>query len=103
MFDWLNSIFNRTNPGQQSATDTPSLLTRPCKSCGRPIYYDPRRGRIPSYCQECKAKRRLERQGMVTITCRKCGRTVTLPEDVQHWPDLCQECRAKDLLQTGRK
>ncbi len=81
-----------------SGSDTPSVLTKPCKTCGKPIEYNPAWQHVPNYCPDCKAKYRAEQEtkrGMVTITCKNCGKTVTLPEHVQHWPDLCQECRAK--------
>ena len=79
-------------------SDTSSVLTKPCKSCGKSITYKPEWKYVPNYCQDCKAKYRAEQEakrGLVTISCKNCGKTETLPANVQHWPDLCQECRAK--------
>ncbi len=78
--------------------DTLSVLTKPCKTCGKPITYNPAWKNVPNYCPDCKAKYKVEQEvkrGMVTITCKNCGKKVTLPENVQHWPDICQECWAK--------
>ena len=75
-----------------------SFLTKPCKTCGKPITYNPSWKRIPNYCSDCYKKHKASqksKQGTVTITCKNCGKTVTLPSNVQHWPDLCQECRSK--------
>ena len=61
-----------------AASDTPSVLTKPCKTCGKPIKYNPAWKHVPNYCPDCKAKYRAEQEakrGMVTITCKNCGKS----------------------------
>ena len=94
MFDWIKRLYSRNQQDEKPAAAEDRIRTVTCRSCGRPVSYDPSRERIPEYCPECKAKARAER-GMITRTCKKCGKTFILPEEVQHWPDYCQECRKK--------
>ena len=94
MFDRIKKLFSRDAQDTKTASDTARKQTSLCRTCGKPIFYDPSRECVPDYCPECRAKARSER-GMITRTCKKCGNTFILPEEVQHWPDYCQECRRK--------
>ena len=87
MFEFIKRFFFR-----RTTRPEPEFKTKPCKSCGTPISYNPERKHIPNYCQECK---KAYRAGLITRTCKRCGKTFTLPESVQHWPNYCQECRAR--------
>ena len=101
MFDFIKKIFSK---GTQTTTEPASspvsnpepieteFLTKPCRTCGRPITYNPKWKHIPNYCRDCKAE---YRKDTITRTCKSCGKTFTLPSSVQHWPNYCQECRAK--------
>ena len=95
MFEFLKKLLLRNNT-QSTAEDAlllePEFQTKPCRSCGRPISYNPEWKHIPNYCRECKKE---YRAGLITRTCKKCGKTFTLPEAVQHWPNYCHECRAR--------
>ena len=95
LFEFLKKLVLRNNT-QSTAEDAlllePEFQTKPCRSCGRPISYNPEWKHIPNYCRECKKE---YRAGLITRTCKKCGKTFTLPESVQHWPNYCQECRAR--------
>ena len=106
LFDFLKKLFsNRDTVTEPDTAIAPSGKaednqsgTRLCKTCGKPISYNPAWRNIPKYCSDCRANykaSRQSRQGMITITCKNCGKTETIPENVQHWPDLCQECRRK--------
>ena len=92
LFEFLKNLFtwNSTQSAEEEeCTFEPEFQTKPCKSCGRPISYNPEWKHIPNYCRECKKGYRVSR------TCKSCGKTFTFPESVQHWPSYCQECRAK--------
>ena len=101
LFEWLKKLFSRKGEQTTQAPEAPKLQTNPCKTCGKPISYDPSWTHIPNYCPECKAKYRAEhgeqrpRQKMIKRTCRSCGREFTFPSTVQHWPNYCRDCRAK--------
>ncbi len=107
MFEWLKRLFSKpalvadTQPTPVSNTEKMSI--KPCKSCGKPISYDPSWQHIPNYCPECKAKYRAEheKQKMVKRRCRSCGRTFTFPSTVKHYPNYCRECRSKFKEQKG--
>ena len=94
MLGFLKKLFSRsgTQPSEEEYAMEPEFQTKPCRSCGRPISYNPEWKYIPNYCRECKKE---YRAGIVIRTCKRCGKTFTLPESVQHWPNYCQECRAK--------
>ena len=94
MFEFLKNLFSRSNthPVKEEPLLEPEFQTKPCRSCGRPISYNPEWEHIPNYCRECKKE---YRAGLITRTCKRCGKTFTLPESVQHWPNYCQECRAR--------
>lgn len=94
VFDFIKKLFSGSSEPEE-VTFEPEFQTRPCRSCGRPISYNPEWEHIPNYCRECKREYQEKRQGLVTRTCRRCGKTFTLPESVQHWPNYCQECRAR--------
>ena len=91
---FLKKLFSRSSaqPTEEEYAMEPEFQTKPCRSCGRPISYNPEWKHIPNYCRECKKE---YRAGLVTRTCKRCGRTFTLPESVQHWPNYCRECQAK--------
>ena len=99
-----DTIEQNANPAE---VHKPTVKTTTCKTCGKPIKYNPVQKHIPKYCSACKTAYRAAQKvtqakqpGMVTYTCKNCGKTETIPENVQHWPDLCQECRAKLPPQT---
>ena len=94
MFEFIKKIFSQssTKTAEEEYALEPEFQTKPCKSCGRPISYNPEWKPIPNYCQECKKE---YRTGLVTRTCKGCGKKFTFPESVQHWPNYCQECRAR--------
>ena len=60
LFEWLKRLFSKpapvadTQPAPVSNTEKMSVKT--CKSCGKPISYDPSWEHIPNYCRECRAK-----------------------------------------------
>ena len=90
LIDFIKRLLLRgnTHPSEEELLLEPEFQTKPCRSCGRPISYNPEWKHIPNYCRECK-------DGLITRTCKRCGKTFTLPESVQHWPNYCQECRAR--------
>ena len=92
LFGFFKKIFTRSSETDDKPREEMELefLTKPCRTCGRPISYNPAWKHIPNYCKECKAE---FRKGTITRTCKRCGRTFTFPESVQHWPNYCQECR----------
>ena len=94
LFEFLKKLLlrNNTQSTAEEYTLEPEFQTKPCRSCGRPISFNPEWKHIPNYCRECKKE---YRAGLITRTCKKCGKTFTLPESVQHWPNYCHECRAR--------
>ena len=62
MLSWLKKLF----PGKPKAiveiTEEKKMLEKPCKGCGKPIFYDPTWDHIPNYCRECKQKYRNEHE-----------------------------------------
>ena len=94
MFEFLKNLLSKSGakPVEEEPLLEPEFQTKPCKSCGRPVSYNPEWKHIPNYCRECKKE---YRAGLITRTCKRCGKTFTLPESVQHWPNYCQECRAR--------
>ena len=94
LIDFIKRLLLRgnTHPSEEELLLEPEFQTKPCRSCGRPISYNPEWKHIPNYCRECKKE---YRAGLITRTCKRCGKTFTLPESVQHWPNYCQECRAR--------
>ena len=90
MFDSIKKIFSKgtepttepdTNPDTNPESLEPEFLTKPCRTCGRPITYNPKWKFIPNYCRDCKAE---YRKDTITRTCKSCGKTFTLPSSVQH-------------------
>lgn len=96
MFGFLKKLFGQKE--EQPVEFEPEFQTRPCRSCGRPISYNPEWEHIPNYCRECKKEyqeKQNEKRDLITRTCKQCGKTFTFPESVQHWPNYCQECRSR--------
>ena len=51
MLEWLKKQL-RPKAGRQS---TMTIDSKPCKSCGKPIYFNPLQKPIPEYCNECQS------------------------------------------------
>ena len=96
MFDWLKRLLGKKPAPveEEQKTETPKMLEKPCRSCGKPILYDPNWAHAPNYCKECKRKFQ-EEKGLVSRKCRSCGKTFTVPATVKHMPNYCKACRAK--------
>ena len=94
MFEWIKKLFIKKEEPQ--VEEDAHLTTKPCKTCGKPITYDPSWKHIPNYCAECKAKYRED--NVVKIMrrkCRACGKTFTFPSTVKHYPNYCRDCQRK--------
>lgn len=97
MFTWLKKLF----PGKPKAvveiTEDRKMLEKPCKGCGKPIFYDPTWDHNPNFCRECKQKYRNEHEiiRIMRRKCRGCGKTFTFPSNIRHYPNYCPKCRAK--------
>ena len=97
MFDWLKKIFHRENAEPAPAPEVVNKMSeKPCKTCGKPISYNPAWTHIPNYCPECKAKYRAE-QAVKTVkrTCRSCGKVFFVPSSVKYMPNYCKSCKTK--------
>ena len=62
MFDFIKKMFSKD---PKPVEFEPEFQTRPCRSCGRPISYNPEWKHIPNYCRECKSD---FRKGEITRT-----------------------------------
>ena len=94
--EWLKKMFSRKEeqPPNLVIKEEPKMVEKPCRSCGKPIFYDPKWSHIPNYCKECKQKFQ-EEKGLTSRKCRSCGKTFTVPSTVKHKPNYCKTCRAK--------
>ncbi len=107
MFEWLKKIFFRSSTAADAKPSAPQdrkaggMQEKPCRSCGKPVSYDPSWRHIPNYCPECKAKYRAEQGDQnpepkrIRHRCRSCGRFFTFPSTVKHYPNYCRQCRGK--------
>lgn len=99
MFDWLKRLFsNMEEEKKSSASSVQEVMpTKPCRTCGKPISYDPSWKHIPNYCKECKAKYQAEHDipRIMRRKCKRCGRSFTFPSTIPHYPNYCRDCRAK--------
>jgi len=73
VFNWLKKIFSRKTESVASMPikEEPKRLEKPCRTCGKPIFYDPSWEHIPNYCKECKRKYQDE-HSIPKIMKRKC-------------------------------
>ena len=57
---FLKKLFSRSSaqPTVEEYAMEPEFQTKPCRSCGRPISYNPEWKHIPNYCRECKKEYR---------------------------------------------
>ena len=57
MFESIKNLFSRnsTQSAEEEYAMEPEFQTKPCRSCGRPISYNPEWKHIPEFCRECKA------------------------------------------------
>ena len=54
MFNWLKKLFSKPEPvANLEIKPEKKLLEKPCRTCGKPIFYDPSWEHIPNYCKEC--------------------------------------------------
>jgi len=96
LFSWLKKLFSKKESvAQVQITETPKLLEKSCRNCGKPVFYDPSWEHIPNYCKECKRKFRQSNVTIITRKCRNCGRKISFPSTIQHYPNYCKECRMK--------
>ena len=97
LFGWIRKLF----PGKPKAVveiaEEKKLVEKPCKECGKPIFYDPSWDHIPNFCRECRQKYRNEHDIVRIIhrKCRKCGKQFSFPDNIRHYPNYCRECRTK--------
>ncbi len=96
MLNWLKKLFYKTEE-PQAEDERPRFRTKPCRTCGAPISYDPSWKHIPNYCSSCKQKYREENSipQIMRRKCRQCGKSFTFPSTIQHYPNYCRECRAR--------
>jgi len=105
LFTWLKKLF----PGKPKAvveiTEEKKMLEKPCKGCGKPIFYDPTWDHVPNYCRECKQKYRNEHEitRIMRRKCRSCGKIFTFPSNIRHYPNYCKDCRAKFKAERNAK
>ena len=99
MFNWLKKIFSRKPESVASMPikEEPKLLEKPCRTCGKPIFYDPSWEHIPNYCKECKRKYQDEHNipKIMKRKCKRCGKPFTFRSTIKHYPNYCKDCRAK--------
>ena len=98
MFNWLKKIFSKPEPvASVPIKEENKFLEKPCRTCGKPIFYDPSWEHIPNYCKECKRKYQDEHSApkIMRRKCRSCGKQFTFPSTIKHYPNYCKECRAK--------
>ena len=60
MLGFLKKLFSWSSaqPAEEEYAMEPEFQTKPCRSCGRPISYNPEWKHIPNYCRECKKEYR---------------------------------------------
>ena len=98
MFSFLKKMFHREGPkGVVEIEETPKMLEKPCKTCGKPLFYDPSWDHIPNYCRDCRKKYWEEHETVRVMRrkCKNCGKSFTFPNNVRHYPNYCKACRAK--------
>ena len=84
MINWLKKLFSKKEPvAQVQITETPKLLEKPCRNCGKPVFYDPSWEHIPNYCKACKQefvreKEEKQRAGEPRKIRRKCIIPITV-------------------------
>ena len=96
MFNWLKKLFSKPVASMPIEIE-PKLLEKPCRTCGKPIFYDPSWEHILNYCKECRRKYQDE-HNIPRIMKRKCkrrGKPFTFPSTIKHYPNYCKDCRAK--------
>jgi hypothetical protein len=50
VFNWLKKLFSKPEPvASMPIKEEPKLLEKPCRTCGKPIFYDPSWEHIPNY------------------------------------------------------
>ena len=64
LFEFLKKVFARRSDPVVEPEFEPEFLTKPCRTCGRPISYNPEWKHIPNYCKECKAEFRKDHKDM---------------------------------------
>ena len=53
MFNWLKKLFSKPEPvASMPIKEETKLLEKPCRTCGKPIFYDPSWEHIPNYCKD---------------------------------------------------
>jgi hypothetical protein len=71
--------------------ETPGMITRTCRYCGKTFTLPENVQHWPDACQECRAK--LLPEELITRVCRRCGKSFTFPSSAPRWPRICDECR----------
>ena len=96
MFNWLKKLFSKPVASMPIEIE-PKLLEKPCRTCGKLIFYDPSWEHIPNYCKECRRKYQDEHNipRIMKRKCKRCGKTFTFPSTIKHYPNYCKDCRAK--------
>ena len=57
MFNWLKKLFSKPEPVASMPIEIePKLLEKPCRTCGKPIFYDPSWEHIPNYLCICSGR-----------------------------------------------
>ena len=76
MFNWLKKLFHREEKSTATVAipETPQLLEKPCRTCGKPVFYDPSWEHIPNY-SALVAK--VERKGRTKAEVDECIRWLT--------------------------
>ena len=98
VFNWLKKLFSKPEPvASMPIKEENKLLEKPCRTCGKPIFYDPSWEHIPNYCKECKRKYQDEHNipKIMKRKCRSCGKQFTFPSTIKHYPNYGKDCRAK--------
>ena len=94
MFDWLKRLFSKMEDEKKAPASSAQdeMPTKPCRTCGKPIFYDPSWEHIPNYCKECKAKYQTEHDipRIIRRKCKRCGRSFTFPSTIPHYPNYCR-------------
>ena len=103
MFDWLKRLI-RKEPVEEPKTE-PNRQEKPCRACGKPVYYNPSWKHIPNYCRDCNrmfAEQRKQRTYVAapapnqpTRTCIACKKQFFYNPAWKHVPDLCYDCKEK--------
>ncbi len=97
MINWLKNLFRKKHGGAMEIVSEPKMLEKPCRSCGKSIFYDPSWDHIPNYCRECREKYRQDHDiiRVMKRKCRKCGKEFRFPSNLRHYPNYCKKCRAQ--------